>query len=201
MTAAPDARTIAAVGAAALFAFGMLAPAHVLAWFMTEYPGAFALALVCAVAGLAAAVLLARLLLRGASRRLVFLLFALELAVALVAAVSFVSGGVTWSRFGWTVWGAVPIPLADLRVGPSGLPWFRDKTHLVTRDEVESLAAEGARVIVIGTGWDGVLRVEEAARDVPGVTLRVLPTPAAFAEYERLRARGEAVALLAHTTC
>ena len=55
---------------------------------------------------------------------------------------------------GTSTWIA-PIPALDVVVRPDGLPWFRDKSHRLTRAEVERWLSPGVTDVVIGTGWQG----------------------------------------------
>jgi hypothetical protein len=110
-------------------------------------------------------------------------------------------GGIRYSRFGFTVVGAVPVPLIDFTIGSSGVPGYRTKSHTITRAELEPLIAPGVEHLVIACGWDRVARVDADARAFPGVTVEILATPDAFARYNALRIQGKRVALLAQTTC
>ncbi len=110
-------------------------------------------------------------------------------------------GRITASGFGWTVYGAIPVPTFDLRIGASGIPWFRDKTHHVSLEEARGVVSPGVEVLVIGAGWDGVVQVDPAVRRMEGVEVFIAPTPEAFAEYNRLKSEGRRVALLAHSSC
>jgi hypothetical protein len=108
---------------------------------------------------------------------------------------------ITYARFGATVFGLLPIPALDITVGPRGGLGFREKSHRVTRAEVEGLIGPGVEIVVIGTGWDGVVTVDADVRRIPGVDVRALPTPEAYRLYNRLRSEGRRVVLLAHSTC
>lgn len=109
---------------------------------------------------------------------------------------------VTYSRFGLTVYGAMPIPMLDITVNQHGFLWFRTKTHQITREELEEVLAPGVEIVVVGIGWDSIAQLtEDAKRISTTVDLRVLPTPEAFALYNELKAKGRCVVLIAHSTC
>jgi hypothetical protein len=109
---------------------------------------------------------------------------------------------VSYSRFGLTVYGLVPVPFLDITVNRHGLLWFRPKTHLITREEIARLLSPDVEVVVIGIGWDSIARVAEDAMALGSeAEIRVLPTPLAFALYNSLVAGGRRVVLLAHSTC
>jgi hypothetical protein len=113
----------------------------------------------------------------------------------------FYSGKVTYSRFGLTVYGAIPIPFLDITVDPNGLLWFRDKTHFISVNEVRSLLAPDTEALIIGTGWEGRVKVDPAIYELAGVKLHVLRTPEAFDLFNRYVSEGRTVVLLAHSSC
>jgi len=125
----------------------------------------------------------------------------LAVAVLLPLASAVYPQRVTYSRFGLTVWGAVPLPFVDIRVNRDGLLWFRPKTHMITMDEVKRLLSPDIEIVVIGTGWRENAQVELSVRELTECEVRLLPTPDALSEFNRLRSEGRQVVLLAHSTC
>ncbi|MCP4283030.1 MAG: hypothetical protein GY792_01040, partial [Gammaproteobacteria bacterium] len=126
-------------------------------------------------------------------------LFALSASVPLLSATV---PRITYSRFGFTVYGATPIPALDITVNRYGVLWFRPKTHQITRAELDALVTPGVDVVVVGVGWDSIAQLtDDAKRLGESIDLRVLATPKAFALYNQLKAEGRAVVLLAHSTC
>ena len=113
----------------------------------------------------------------------------------------FYPGKVTYARFGLTVYGAIPVPTLDVRVGPGGFLWFRDKSHFVSIEEVESLVSPNLEVLVIGTGWHRAVSVDPAIQEIEGIEVHILRTPAAFELFNELVSSGKRVALIAHSTC
>jgi len=108
---------------------------------------------------------------------------------------------VTFARFGFTVYGLIPVPFLDITVNARGMLGFREKTHRLGFDEVQELLTADVEVVVIGTGWDNLVVVEDSVRNLPGVTVTILPTPQALEHYNALVFRGVHAILLAHSTC
>ena len=77
--------------------------------------------------------------------------------IALLVASPFISASmkqITWSRFGFTVYGVVPIPLLDITVDQEGSLWFRTKKDTITVADVRALVNSETTVIVVAQGWD-----------------------------------------------
>lgn len=109
---------------------------------------------------------------------------------------------ITYCRFGFTVFGAMPIPFLDITINQHGVLWFRPKTHQISRQELDSLITSEVEIVVVGIGWDSIAQLTDDAKELSTkVDLRVLPTPAAFTLYNKLKAEGRRVVLLAHSTC
>ncbi|HUT16142.1 MAG TPA: MTH938/NDUFAF3 family protein [Anaerolineae bacterium] len=74
-------------------------------------------------------------------------------------------------------------------------------SHLISIAEAQHILEKGARLLIIGTGQRGLVRLEEEARqflDKKGCHVRLLPTPEAAQLWNR--AEGAVIALL-HVTC
>lgn len=109
---------------------------------------------------------------------------------------------ITHARFGFTVFGAIPIPFLDITVNRNGLLWFRPKTHLITKEEIESIITKDVEVVIVGIGWESVAKLSDDAKALgEKIDLRVMSTPEAFALYNKLKGEGRVVVLLAHSTC
>ena len=122
--------------------------------------------------------------------------------LAFTPLVSTMAHRVTYSRFGLTVYGAIPVPALDITVNRNGILWFRPKTHQITRQELDAIVGPDVEIVVVGIGWDSIAQLTDDAKRISSrVDLRVLPTPAAFALFNRLKAEGRIVVLLAHSTC
>ena len=103
-------------------------------------------------------------------------------------------------RFGLLVYSAIPFPAVDLVIHANGWPSLRgSKAHFVAFAEVEGLLKEGPDVLIIGTGYDNLVQVEEEIAAVP--TVVILPTPEAIRRYNELRGEGKSVAAIIHSTC
>ncbi len=77
-------------------------------------------------------------------------------------------------------------------------------THQIANWEEEILLEGDPEIILIANGFDGVLKVKEDFKNKVqafGYQLKVLKTPEAVGEYNRLVAEGKQVNALVHTTC
>jgi len=125
--------------------------------------------------------------------------FAVVIALTLF---SFSLKRITYARFGLTVYGVIPVPAFDFTVNRRGVLGLRPKSHQITRSELETLVDSDVEIVVVGIGWDSVAALTDEAKTLgKSIDLRVLPTPAAFELYNKLRSEGKTVVLLAHSTC
>ena len=124
--------------------------------------------------------------------------------IALLVASPFISASmkqVTWSRFGFTVYGVVPIPILDITVNQQGSLWFRAKTDTITLDEIKALVNSETTVIVIAQGWDSVAQVDSSVyAEFLNIKIHELSTPDAFEKYNELIKQGVKVVLVGHTS-
>lgn len=162
-------------------------------WFV-----AFAAVAGGALGAVAAYVLVSRYC-RG--RRNTIAVFSLMLILLATLILSTAWGRVSYSRFGLTVYGFIPVPVLDITVGSNGGLWFRDKSHSLSLEEVRSLLAPEVQVVVIGTGWHEMVKVDPAVRDIEGVEVHILKTPDAFDLFNRCQSEGKQAVLIAHSTC
>jgi len=103
-------------------------------------------------------------------------------------------------RFGLLVYSAIPFPAVDLVIHANGLPSLRgSKEHFVGFSEIEGLLKEGPDVLIIGTGYNNLVQVEEGIAAMPAIV--ILPTPQAVRRYNELRDKGKRVAAIIHSTC
>jgi hypothetical protein len=155
-----------------------------------------------AVLGSVAAALVYRFLSRRSGRGALAIVMLLLAALSAVPLVSmYYPGQVTYSRFGLTVYGVIPVPFLDVTVGPCGGLWFRDKTHLVTIDEVERLLSPEVEAVIIGIGWHSAVQIDPAVRELVGPVVLSAPTPEAFRLFNQYKSQGRVVVLIAHSTC
>lgn len=76
--------------------------------------------------------------------------------------------------------------------------------HLVADWEKELLLSENPEVILIANGWSGLVEVSSKFKvqsEKLGIELKILRTPEAVEEYNRLVEKGKRVNALIHTTC
>ena len=92
----------------------------------------------------------------------------LAFAVCLLLFFAMFSRKITYARFGLTVYGLIPVPVLDITVNANEVLGFRDKTHMITLDEVKPLLQRGVEIIIIGTGWHDEAKVEQAIRNLTG---------------------------------
>jgi hypothetical protein len=135
------------------------------------------------------------------NRCAITVLVLLGLAVLAILASPLYYGRISYARFGLTVYGLIPVPTLDLTVGPRGGLWFRDKSHSLSLQEVEHLLSPEVETLIVGTGWEGGMHVSSAIRELSGIEIRVLRTPAAFELFNAYRSEGKTVVLIAHSTC
>jgi len=103
-------------------------------------------------------------------------------------------------RFGLLVYSAIPFPAVDLVIHANGWPSLRgSKEHFVGFSEIEELLKEGPDVLIIGTGYNNLVQVEEGIAAMPASV--ILPTPQAVRRYNELRDKGKRVAAIIHSTC
>lgn len=181
-----------------------LTASYVIIAYLTEYGIArIILAVAVVVAGLGvAAVAWQRIANRQMSRKRATISTALIVTLLAAPVCSMqLPGKITFSRFGLTVYGLVPAPVLDITVKANGLLWFRDKSHFISLAEVKKLLSPDLDALIIGTGWDGLVQVDPAVRDLPGVEVHIVLTPEAFKLFNQLKVQGKKVALIAHSTC
>lgn len=83
-------------------------------------------------------------------------------------------------------------------------PWVRREGHSLCPDDLVWVVSRRPRVLVLGTGAFGRLRVPEETREwlkSQGIELVALPTEKAVGEYNRRAEATEHVACGLHLTC
>jgi hypothetical protein len=93
----------------------------------------------------------------------------------------------------------------DLKiVGGKIVPeWWRREGHKLLPEDIEDVLEAKPGVLVVGTGYDGLMRVSDAvARRLAGagIDLVARPTREAIEEFNRLAETGT-IAFAAHLTC
>lgn len=83
-------------------------------------------------------------------------------------------------------------------------PWWRGEGHSLTHDDMEAVMAAPPDIVVVGTGAYGRMSADKSLLDwleSAGVTLKLLPTDKAVAEYNSALESGKKVAACLHLTC
>jgi len=81
--------------------------------------------------------------------------------------------------------------------------WWRREGHLVHPEDLAEILNLSPEIVIIGTGFSGMLRVSKEAEDLlssRGIELRVLRTKDAVELYNELAPKKRVAALL-HLTC
>ena len=94
----------------------------------------------------------------------------------------------------------------DLIILPSGVKpnWWRREGHRLCIEDLEEVLEERPEVLVIGTGYSGLMRVpEELIRRLREMGIEVVAqrTGEAWKTYNRLLGEGRRVAAALHLTC
>lgn len=169
--------------------------------FIPEDPKKFIVAVFIILVGMLAA-FLANWIVRKLPDSIVTRFCALGL-IAIVVALPFVSASmkqVTYSRFGFTVYGVLPIPLFDFTVNGEGELNLLAKTDAITIEQISTLVDSETTVIVIAQGWDSDIKVDEMIHaEFLNLDIHELSTPEAFEKYNELIRQDVKVVLVAHT--
>ena len=84
-------------------------------------------------------------------------------------------------------------------------PWSARKGHLLKPKMVSNIVGSGIKILVIGNGVNGALKVPQKTRKAiseAGISELIIErTPEACATFNRLYRAGASVAFLAHGTC
>jgi len=102
--------------------------------------------------------------------------------------------------FAFTVYSGIPIPYFDLKIHANGIPSIRKKSHYVSIDEVKPLLEENPEVIIIGIGYNEMVKVDKEILKL-NVGVLILETSEAIKAFNQLKSSGVKVAAIIHTTC
>jgi hypothetical protein len=84
------------------------------------------------------------------------------------------------------------------------LKGFYGTGHKIGDWEIKKLLSNNPEVIVVGTGWMGIVEVPEKLKaevEKRKIILKQLKSPNAVKEYNKLIAEGKKVNVLIHSTC
>jgi hypothetical protein len=82
--------------------------------------------------------------------------------------------------------------------------WWRQQGHRLCMDDLADVLRDAPKVLVIGTGYHGVMRVPAATLEAlraRGIEPRVMKTREAVAEFGRLQREPARVVAALHLTC
>lgn len=92
----------------------------------------------------------------------------------------------------------------DVAVLPDGAkPWIRKEGHRVHPEDLREVLAASPQMVIIGTGYSGVLKVTPEAEEFmrqKGIELLTLKTAEAVEAFSELSPKRKVCALL-HLTC
>jgi len=106
-----------------------------------------------------------------------------------------------YHRSGLTFYSGVPIPYFDLKIHTNGMLSLRTKSHFVSVEEVDDLISEKPDVLIIGIGYDKLVRVDEKILNSTNIKIEALETSKAIRRFNTLRDEGKIVAAIIHSTC
>ncbi len=125
--------------------------------------------------------------------------------------VKYRSAGVTHFEHGLTIYRGVPIPYLDFMVFPDGGFRLVDKKHYFNRRDQEFLKKQGADIILIGAGSQGLggngFPTREPVQFIydqhrqRGTQVIILNSDEACVEFNRLKNEGKNVLFVLHNTC
>ena len=81
---------------------------------------------------------------------------------------------------------------------------YFDTSHEIGKWEVEKLFSNDPEVIIIGTGWFGIVKIPDGMKEEAekkGIKLKILKSNKAVSEYNKLIDSNKAVNALIHSTC
>jgi hypothetical protein len=95
----------------------------------------------------------------------------------------------------------------DLIILPDGtihFPWWRKSGHRLSLDDLGPVLETAPKILVVGTGAYGLMKPEDGLSEALAekrISVKVLISKKAVAEFNALLAQGEQVAACFHLTC
>ena len=94
---------------------------------------------------------------------------------------------------------------SDLIISKEGINpnWWRKEGHRLSKEDIEEILTQAPEILIIGTGYSGVLSVPKNIEDYirsKGVELIVKRTEEACKDYNKLYEKHDVIAAL-HLTC
>jgi len=106
-----------------------------------------------------------------------------------------------YCRFGLTTYSLIPIPISDIQVRSDGRVRRIEKIHDLKIEKVEWLIEPMPNVLIVSTGWDGVVKVSEDIKQIDGCKIHILKTGEAIKLFNKLKGSGLRVSIHIHSTC
>lgn len=82
--------------------------------------------------------------------------------------------------------------------------WWRDESHWVVIDDLREVVEKKPKVLVIGTGYSGIMEVAEETKkflEESGIKVIIEPTKKACEIFNKLSSENENVIAALHLTC
>ncbi len=89
-------------------------------------------------------------------------------------------------------------------IGEKVIPWNYIEHHTVTKQDIIELFKENPEYVVIGTGYEGLVRVNEDVIELSkekNIKLIIENTERACEFYNQLKQEGKIVNAIIHSTC
>ena len=104
-------------------------------------------------------------------------------------------------RFAFTMYDRVPYPLSDIQIRCDGQVRTVPKTHALTQDKIRWLLDPLPEVLIISTGWEGVVKPDPKLLEIGEFSVKVLDNESAIQLFNKLKKKQERVAIHYHSTC
>lgn len=105
------------------------------------------------------------------------------------------------SFFGYATFNAVPRPISDFQISHSGDVRGIAKTHDLRLSHVQWLIDEKPDVLIIATGWNGVVTVSDEIKKIENIEMLFLNSGKALKKFNELKGKGTKVSIHFHSTC
>jgi hypothetical protein len=92
----------------------------------------------------------------------------------------------------------------DIKITPDGKVGEKEKSHEITKHDVDEMILLGAELIIIGTGTAGAVKINNDAyvsAQVNGTEIVAMPTTQAVQEFNKLARTKRKVGAIFHLTC
>ena len=106
-----------------------------------------------------------------------------------------------YCQFGLTIYNSIPRPISDIQINANGDLRTVEKTHNLTFDKIMWLLDGKADILIIGTGWHGVVKAKFDKDEIKACDIEILTTREAVPLYNKLIKSGKRVAIHVHSTC